>query len=164
MAETPAPSRPDESGTPNTLRAIFNWRGDEVVFAGSRSVRMIAPAPTAPPPEGERTGYWFELHDASGRTIFHRALHDPIRADVEVFADDRSESIVRVASTAAQGEFELLVPDLPAARTFTLFGPPTGEQLRGTASKPLLRIALEELRRERPDADREPPKPDPGPR
>jgi hypothetical protein len=90
-------------------------------LADSQRVQMIAPpSVTARPEQGTSSGFWFEVQDENGRVLFHRLLHDPLRMAVEVYYPDGK--IQRVTGPPTEGEFEVLVPDIPGAATIVLFG------------------------------------------
>src|SRR5262249_51754577 len=99
-----------------TLRATFAYKGRSIRFAGSQRVAMMPPPAVTPPPGQEPSGTWFEVRDAAGTLLFHRALHDPVRSDVEVHQlKDAKHTAMRVRNVGAEGQFEVLVPDLPEA-------------------------------------------------
>lgn len=141
-----------------TLRLTFAYRGRDVRLVASRRVAMIAPPSVAPAPAQGHSGYWCELRDAAGNLLFHRALSSPVRVDVEVFSDDGGPSMRRVPVPAPQGQFEVLVPDLPMARTFIFFGTPAGAASESAPSRELVRADVGDLRKAQGDA----PAPDPG--
>jgi hypothetical protein len=141
---------------PPTLRALFTYRGNTVAFAGSSRVDMIAPPAVTPRPEKDQTGYWIEVRAADGTLLYHRTLHDPIRVDVEVFSDDSKQTITRVPIAEPRGEFEVLVPDLPAARTFMFWGPPPDARDQGVPSRVLLSLDFDDLRKPRRDGGKPP--------
>jgi len=147
----PPPPRP-ATYLPPTLRALFTYRGKTLAFAGSTRVDMIAPPAVTAPPEKDHSGYWFEVRDADGTLLYHRVLHDPIRIDVEVFADDPKQTITRIPIAEPRGEFEVLVPDVPAARTFVLWGPPPDARDQAVPSRVLLSVDFDDLRKPRRDA------------
>ena len=151
MATPGAPAVGHEAPPAHTLRATFAYRGDRIALIGSRRVQMIAPPSVTPPPEKGQSGYWFEVRAADGSLLFHRGLHAPIRVDVEVFADDEKQSITRVPIAEPRGEFELLIPDLPGAQSFVLYGPPPKVEMQSAPAQPLVRLPFEELRRPPPD-------------
>jgi hypothetical protein len=72
--------------TPTALRLTFTYDGDSVQLAAGRAVQMIVP-PSDPVDgyQGE-AGFWAELRDPAGATIFRRVLHDPIQVYQEVHA------------------------------------------------------------------------------
>jgi hypothetical protein len=130
-----------------TLRLTFAYSGNEVRLIRSERVAMITPpAHTQPPQEGQ-TGYWFEVHGAKGDLLYHRALHSPIRTDIEVFSDDPEQTISRVPNPKPEGEFTLLVPDLPNAHSLVIHGPRADDESRAAYSQRLLSYPFEELRR-----------------
>ncbi len=139
----------------HSLRLTFSYSGTEVRLAGVERVAVLAPAAVTPPPEGEQAGYWIEVRDSAGNLLYHRPLHDPIRADIEVFGDEPGGPIYRVSNEKREGEFDVLVPDLPEASAFVLYGTPAEARTAGTASKELLGHDFAELRRLDVNAPRE---------
>ena len=137
------------SNPPQALRLTFTYEGTQIRVAGSERIAMIVPAAIATPPQRGQSGYWFEIRDDAGRIVYHRALHQPIAVDAEVFSPDPRESIARVPSSRREGQFTLLIPDTPDARTFELFGPadPARPEL---AASTLLRTDVDTLRRMKP--------------
>jgi hypothetical protein len=135
----------------HSLRLTFTYAGDQVRLANTERVAMIAPAEATTPPTGEETGYWVEVRDKDGKLLYHRPLHDPLREDLEVFGDEPGEPIYRVSNPTREGEFEVLVPDLPAAAEFSLHGPkPKAREAHGR-SVPLLKHDFAELRSWKPE-------------
>ena len=105
------------------LRITFAFDGPNLTLKSVERVAMRVPAAAAVPPEGDRIGYWLEVRDAAGRLIYHRPVHDPLRLEVESYGDAAGAPLRRHARAAQRGEFELIVPDLPEAKTFRLHGP-----------------------------------------
>jgi len=70
-------------------------------------------------------------------------LHDPIRTEAEVFPQDPSEPIRRVAIDHPQGVFDVLVPDLPNGRVAVLHGRADGQELRERGAKQLVKVRLQ---------------------
>ena len=97
------------------------------------------------------------MRDAAGELLYHRALSNPIRADVEVFSDDPRQTMTRIPIAAPEGQFEVLVPDLPDAQTFLFFGTPDAAP-ESAPSRELFRADVDELRKPRGGAST----PDPG--
>jgi hypothetical protein len=130
-----------------TLRLTFAYNGNEVRLLRSQRVAMIAPPSVTAPPEKGQSGYWFEVRGDKGVLLYHRVVHEPIRTDVEVFSDDPKQSITRVPKAKPQGQFTLLVPDLPEAHSFHFFGTPPGAKQRSAPARELVAHSFEELRR-----------------
>ncbi len=149
---TPVPRPPD------TLRLTFAYRDRDVRLLASRRVAMIAPPPVTPAPVRGQSGHWCELRSATGELLFHRGLSSVIRGDVEVFSDDVGQTMTRLPVPAPEGLFEVLVPDIADARTFLLFGTPSGATSESAPSRELFRAEMDNLRKPRGDA----PAPGPG--
>ncbi len=158
----PATDPPPAAPVPTpaaTLRLTFAYRGRDLQLVATQRVAMIAPPSVTPAPAPGQSGYWFELRGATGDLLFHRALSSPVRVDVEVFADDAGQSMQRVPAAAPEGQFDVLVPDLPAARDFVLFGTPSGAASEAAPSREVFRAEVSALRKPRSAA----PVPDTGP-
>ena len=130
-----------------TLRLTFAYRDRDVRLAASRRVAMIAPPSVTPAPAQGQSGYWCELRSAAGELLFHRAFSSPVRVDVEVFSDDGRQTMTRMPVAAPQGQFEVLVPDLPDAKTFLFFGTPSGSASESAPSRELFRADVSDLRK-----------------
>ena len=62
-----------------------------------------------------------------------------------MFGDEPGGPIYRVSNEKREGEFDVLVPDLPEASAFVLYGTPAEARTAGTASKELLGHDFAEL-------------------
>jgi hypothetical protein len=141
----------------HVLRVTFAFDADKVTLEGVVRVAMRVTAPTTPTPDENTTGYWLELRDAQGKVLYHRALHDPTRLDVEVFGDKPGEPMRRVPATRSSGTFEVLVPDLPGGARVVLRGPRTGAKAQTAAaarSEELAGYDMAELHRHAANAAR----------
>ncbi len=130
----------------HSLRLTFAYSGDDVRLAGVRRVAMRAPGHIEPPAAAARTGFWVEVRDGQDNLLYHRALHDPTRADIEVFGDSPGEPMRRVPAEHSEGTFEVIVPDYPHASHLSLFG---GQRaaLAGGGSQERVREGFAALRR-----------------
>lgn len=147
MADADRPEMTATRAPSYTLRVTFTYRGRLVRFAGSQRVAMTSPPSLTSTPEKEQSGYWFEARNADGALLFHRALHNPVRSDVEVHSKDTQHSMTRIPVSEPEGRFEVLVPDLPDARTFILHGTPVDALSPSAPSRELLRLDFDELRK-----------------
>ena len=143
------PLRAMASNPPQALRLTFSYQGGRTTLLGVEHVAAIVPAPAIAAPEAGQTGYWFEVRDATGTLLYHRALHSPIRIDTEAFSQDPRASITRVPLDNATGRFTVLIPDVPEARTFTLHGPLNVARPDEPAQE-IVRIGVDTLRRTKP--------------
>src|SRR5262249_54260617 len=85
-----------------------------------------------PPPQDNQVGYWLEIRDANGALLYHRPIHNPMRRDIESFGHEPGAPMRRHLVAGEKGEFEVLVPDLPGAKTFRLHGPTETPATEGT--------------------------------
>lgn len=113
----------DQAQSGYALRITFAFDGPALTLKSVQRVAMRVPAAPPPPPEGDRIGYWLEVRDAASRLLYHRAVHDPLRRETESYGDGKGAPLRRHTRAERQGEFELIVPDLPEAATFRLHGP-----------------------------------------
>ena len=145
------------SATPDhthSLRLTFAYSGSDIRLVRTERVAMISPGVATPPPTGDQAGYWIEVRDAAGNLLYHRPLHRPLRRDVEAFGDEAGEPLYRHDTSVTEGEFEVLVPDLPHAATFLLHGTPPVAESPNAASQELVKHGFDELRRS-PDEQQE---------
>jgi len=125
MAQTKSPGVAVLPTHTHSLRLTFAYKGDKLDLVNTERLNMKTPAAVAPPPGKSSLGYWLEIRDAQGKLLYHQILHDPLRKHVEIYSDaPRQPGIRRVERPDSQGEFAVLVPDVPDARTFTLYGNP----------------------------------------
>lgn len=118
-------------------------------------MRALASPPSPPAKEG--SGFWFELRDAHGKVLYHRPLPDPDFASVEVFDDPKSGSIRRVPTKRSETKLDLILPDLPQAAEFVLYGAATSADVQ-KPSKPLDQRSMDSLR-EAAQGQSKPPEP-----
>jgi len=104
----------------NALRLTFAYKDDVVQLVSTNEVNMIVPKGDAPT-RGPEQGFWAELHDASGRSLFRRVLHRPIPVDTEVFTEVPDRNIARVPGAPSDGMFSIVVPNDPNAAAVVLF-------------------------------------------
>ena len=122
----------------HTWRLTFAYDGDNVSLARAQRVAMIAPPVVTPPPAPTSSGFWLEVRDKGGKLIFHRPLHNPLRRHVEQFGEKKGDPMQRISPDTQKGEFQVLVPDLPAGAQFTVHGAP----VTPTASDPQPHLRL----------------------
>lgn len=153
MSASEASPSPHPPAPTHALRLTFDYRGNDIRLIDSRRVEMVSPPVVTPPPKQGQSGYWFQVTDPAGRIVYHRPLHSPIAVDTEVYSPDRRQTITRVPVAGREGQFTVLMPDLPEAEVFALHGPADPESPSEPAQE-LLRLdvdALRKFRRERPE-------------
>jgi hypothetical protein len=143
------PLSPREPPPTHALRLTFAYRDNDLRLIESRRVEMVTPPAVTAPPEKGQSGYWLQVTDAAGRIVYHRPLHQPIAVDVEVYSPDAKQTIARVPLARREGQFTVLMPDLPQAETFALHGPRDLEAPSAPAEE-LIRLDVDALRKFRP--------------
>jgi hypothetical protein len=99
----------------------FSYRGSQVQLILMETIDMIVPpslAITSQPPGSE---FWYELHDGRGMPLYRRVQRNPLDSSVEVRTDDPERPLAHLDSGLAEGEFTLLLPNLPQARSVVLY-------------------------------------------
>jgi hypothetical protein len=128
-----------------SLRITFAYDGPKLEIIRVLRVAMRAPA-TATMHESQ-AGYWLEVRDRSGALLYQRPIHDPMHRDIESFGDVPGDAMRRHPATTTKGEFELLIPDLPGAQTFNLYGPPAEARAAFAPSVSLSAHSFDDLHR-----------------
>lgn len=123
---------------PRALRLTFTYKDGAVHLASRQEVDMTLP-PTDPPPKDGEAGFWADLQDASGRSVFRRVMLNPIPADLEVFSDAKERNLSRVPGGPTEGMFSIVVPNHPDATTLAMLSsfhepaPPPAGHVAGLA-------------------------------
>jgi len=109
--------------TPTALRLTFTYDGDSVQLAAGRAVEMTVPP--SDPVDGYQgqAGFWVELRDPAGATIFRRVLHDPMSVYQEVHAPPGAPA-TRTPRRDMSGVFEVVLPVPPPGSRVVLFRTP----------------------------------------
>ncbi len=107
---------------PTALRITFTYDGDSVHLASGRIVEMTVPP--SDPIEGyqRQAGFWAELRDPAGTTIYRRVLDDPTPVYHEVHSADGPTTHTPVRDRT--GAFEIVVPVPPPGSRLVLFRTP----------------------------------------
>jgi len=144
---------PDDAGYSESLRLTFAYRENDIHLLRVERLKGRSLAPFTQPPGHDRVGHWVELRDSDHRLLYHRPLHDPMRGSIESFGDAPGAEIHRVMNPARSGEFQVRVPDLPAAHEL-LIHDAAGDAGPQHSVVPLVRQDFAELRAaaERPPA------------
>jgi hypothetical protein len=116
--------RQDRGRNVRTLRLTFTYEGSDVRLVSQQSIEMVPP-PSDPIHAAEgQTGFWYELKDAAGRTLYRRVTQNPIKFATEVRSDDPRRPLAWESVSEPKGSFVLLMPDLDQARMVVLMSSP----------------------------------------
>jgi hypothetical protein len=139
-------AQPPETRSYNkALRLTFEYEGSSVKLVSTQRVDMILPPSHPLETKEEQSGFWFTLSDAQGKSVYRRAMSNPIRYDREVFSNDPAHpSIQRVPVEKPKGTFVMLVPDVSNARTVQLFSHPLepAAAARGLPARELAKFTI----------------------
>lgn len=103
------------------MRMTFSFSGREIRLESIQRIAMRAlPSHEAAGFE-DRSGFWVELHDAQDRVLYRRVEHNPMAHEIEVYPDEQTREFTRIPLADPAGTFDIVVPDLPDAREFTLY-------------------------------------------
>ncbi len=134
---------PGRSSGPSAVRLIFSYEGDDIRLISRQRVNVVAPA--SEPPEGDlerRAGFWLEVRDEAGQALRRQLMQDPIRHDVEVFADDPDRSVARIPLERPSGVFAVLIPEIEEADHVALIGTPLEERPALARAREIARFSL----------------------
>jgi hypothetical protein len=112
------------------------YQGSAIGVSALRGVDMIIGGSDGPFTAGKNSGFWAEVHDASGKTTFTRLLMDPTRQEAPAGNGGFTNSTIDkcIAKTILVD-----VPRSPSGSVLVVFGSPYGQP---TASE-LGRFTLE---------------------
>ena len=134
----------DNAQQPQTLlRLVFSYKSEDfgndpfATLVLAQVLDQIPPMVEDVVPLGEHSGYWVELHDAVGNTLYREFLPDLIAFRVETLDD-----LAAAEAADPRGTFELVVPVMPRAVLLVLFGPPLAAADHEGASGPILTFDL----------------------
>ncbi len=117
-----ADRRPEEDVAHRyALRLTFSYQRSRVELTLMEAIEMIVPPSleiTSRPPGAE---FWYELQDGKQTPLYRRIQRNPLNPSVEVPTGDPERPLARVNAARAEGEFTLLVPNLPQARSIVLY-------------------------------------------
>jgi hypothetical protein len=130
----PQPSIPQGEEKPmKAVRMLFSAGGEHLHLVSQQSGEMVRPP--SDPVQGNQgpKGFWYEPRDVQDRPLYRRVMHNPMREDVEVFADDPKQSVARHTAPNRKGVFTVVVPDTEDGHNVTLASRPSRRK-RSTAS------------------------------
>lgn len=129
---------------PSSWRVTFEYDAQGVRIVAQQRVAMLAPPDDAELVERGDAGYWVEVRDAEGRTLYRQVLATPLQHEYEVFSPEPGEGIRRVAAEEPAGVFQAVVPDIEGAHEIVLRGRPRPEEVATRSPRQLVKGRLRE--------------------
>jgi len=120
------PHLPEMSSPNRSWRLTFQYEGDVVTLLEQEQVAMLAPPDDGPELDTGQSGYHVELQDGSGKPLYRRVLHAPIRDSYEVFSPEPGAPISHVPMDRPHGFFKVIVPDVEGGHSVVVVGPSSG--------------------------------------
>jgi hypothetical protein len=124
------------------LRLTISYR--EGSFRLEAAARFEQVTPASAPVEGaqQQAGSWIAIEDSQGRMLYRRFIDDP-RAPHEVIGE--KDEISRVKIPGLERSLSVVVPDLPGAATFVVYGSETDSEGRTHAARPAFKVNVQEV-------------------
>jgi hypothetical protein len=110
-----------ETKITNAIRLTFSYKGTDIKLISQDKIEKILPPSSN---ISNRSGSWYEVADDKQNLLYQRIISNPLQTDIEVFSNESKESIMRQKISQIEGVFSILIPDLPEAKTFSLFSSP----------------------------------------
>lgn len=127
-----------------SVRLTFSYEGSDVRLVSRQSIEMLSPPSDAIQVQEGQAGFWYELRDAEGRTLYRRVIQNPIKFAFEVRSDPERPLAWQKVSEP-RGYFTLLMPELEQAKTLVLFSSPLEPEGVPVPAKELTRFNLEQV-------------------
>ena len=124
----------EDRPTRRAWRVTFDYDGDEMTVRRSEQIEKRTPPSDALLRDGEaasRSGFWVELTDEDGRTVWRRVLDDPRIASLEAPAGERPGELTRAKVERPRGSFRVLIPERDDARYVSVVASPAAPTGRG---------------------------------
>jgi hypothetical protein len=133
----------NETNVTNAIRLTFSYKATDIKLISQNKIEKKLPPSSN---ISNKSGFWFEVIDDKQNVLYQRIISNPIRTDIEVFSNEPKESIMRQKISQIEGVFSLLIPDLPDAKSFSLFSSPieNGEVALQKAATKIFQMNLKE--------------------
>ena len=127
-----------------SLRLTFSYEGSDVRLVSKQNIEMLSPPSDPIRAQEEQAGFWYELRDAEGRTLYRRVIQNPIKFAFEVRSDPE-RPLAWQKMSEPRGDFVLLMPELEQGKTLVLFSSPLEPEGDLGPAKELTRFNLEQV-------------------
>lgn len=125
-------------------RVTFAYDGDRVRVIAKQRIETLPPPDDSDAIADDAAGYWVEVRDAHGQSLYRQVLANPLNDQLEVFSPDPSQPLHRINAPQPSGVFQVLVPDNPGGHDIVLHGRAVSVEVNERASRQLVRSPLRE--------------------
>jgi hypothetical protein len=132
------------------LRLVLSYRqnappGQEVTLEEVERVEMLVEASDELPevgPEGQLSGFWYELQTPEGEVLYRKITANPIRTWIDLPDEEDPTRITRYETLPEENIFTLLVPYFSEGSVVVLHSSPLEQMDTAGPAEPLWRIEL----------------------
>jgi hypothetical protein len=124
------------------VRLTFAYEDSSIELISQQPVDMIPPPSDPVETPIAESGFWLELKDGQGGTLYRQVMHSPIGIDREVFSEDENQSVSRMPVERPQGVFTIVIPDVEEAQAVSLHSSPLQTENFFQAASELKRFEL----------------------
>jgi hypothetical protein len=105
-------------------RLTFQYKGTDIKLISQYVLEKVIP-PSNFTKSQNQSGVWYEIIGSQNDIIYSRGISNALRTDIEVFSNEPDkESIVREKVPQIEGTFSILIPDIPEAKSLSIFSSP----------------------------------------
>lgn len=127
------------------LRLTFSYDRQGIHLEEIQPLEGMPTPPTDPIEHGPEAGFWYELRDAGGVTLYRQVMDNPMSGMAEVYTE--GAPIDRQTIEDYADSFTLLVPSLEGATFIALFSSRVGSESFGAAAEKVAGFSLSRLPR-----------------
>ncbi len=139
-------SRKGNDERPQAVRLIFEYKGNKIKLISEKNVEMIAPPAETRELGKKASGFWCEVKDSKGKSLYRRVMQNPIPYAAEVRTDDPRMPLAWQEPTEdMKGQFVVVIPRLEKAAKLSLFSSPLSPKKSMEPAKELKSFALGRL-------------------
>jgi hypothetical protein len=138
--QSPSYRRRDRS-----IRFAFEYEGETIRLVTREYLEKVPPVsdPLEWPGDMPRSGFWIELQDASGRPLYRKVMHNPVRFYAEVPAEDeQGGGFINLPIENPRGVFFAIVPNVAGASQLVIYSSPLGYDAVPAPAEPIARFAI----------------------
>lgn len=125
-------------------RLYFAYDKEKISLISQKRLKMTPLPSHQITSDSRHSGFWYELKDKKGRTLYRRITKNPLLLEIEIHTGDPKQPFKWQKNKEAKGEFTLLIPDLPDAHEIIIMGTKSEEKPSLKPAEELARIPLSE--------------------